>query len=109
MAYDDAKIFCSGTDLKVISSGMPPNSVESRGQNFVKWIAKLKERASPIGAFNQENEPKNEEPENIKPDAIDGMDSCIQNVELKDVVVSETGAKVEVQEVIGGQKANEAL
>ena len=62
LAYDDAKIFCSGTDLKVISPRMPPNSVESRGGSFVKWIDKLKERAAPIGAFNPENEPKNEEP-----------------------------------------------
>jgi hypothetical protein len=37
------------------------------------------------------------------------MGSCIQDVEIKDVVVSETGSKVEVQEVIGGQEANEAL
>jgi hypothetical protein len=66
----------------------------SRGHNFAKWIDKLRERAAHIGAFNQENEPKKEEPENIKSDAIDGMDSCIQDVELKDVVVSETGAKV---------------
>jgi hypothetical protein len=44
-----ARIFCSGTDIKVISSGMPPNTVESRGQNFVKWIDKLKERPAPIG------------------------------------------------------------
>jgi hypothetical protein len=63
----------------------------------------------PIGAFNQENEPKKEEPENIKSDAVDGMGSCIQDVELKNFVVSETGAKVEVQEVIRGQEANEAL
>jgi hypothetical protein len=66
----------------------------SRGHNFAKWIDKLKERPALIGAFEPENEPKKEEPENIKSDAIDGMDSCIQDVELKDVVVSETGAKV---------------
>jgi len=109
LAYDDAKILCSGTDLEIISSCMFLNSIESRGQNFVKWIAKLKERASPIAAFNPENEPKKGEPENIKPDAIDSVDSCIQNEELKDVVDSETSLKVEVQEVIGTQEANEAL
>jgi len=109
LAYDDARIFCSSTYLKVISSGMPPNTVESRGGSFVEWIAKLQKRASPIAAFNPENEPKKGEPENIKPDAIDSVDSCIQNEELKDVVDSETSLKVEVQEVIGTQEENEAL
>ena len=109
MAYDDARIFCSSTYLKVISSGMPPNTVESRGGNFVEWIAKLKEKASPITAFNPENKPKKEELENIKPDAIDSVDSCIQDEELKDVDDPETSTKVEVQEVIGTQEANEAL
>jgi hypothetical protein len=100
---------CTSTYLKVISSGMPPNSVESRGQNFVKWIDKLRERAALIGAFEPENEPKNEECENIKPDDTGSVASCTQDGELKDVVDSETGSKVEVQPVIAGQEANDAL
>jgi len=75
LAYDDARIFCSSTDLKVISSGMPPNSVESRGQNFVKWIAKLKERAATVGAFepvteDKEDVSKPEEEQNNKNEEI---------------------------------------
>jgi len=109
LAYDDAKIFCSGTDLEIISSCMFLNSIESRGQNFVKWIAKLKERAALIGAFEPENESKNEECENIKPDDTGSVASCTKDGELKDVVDSETGSKVEVQPVIAGKEANDAL
>jgi hypothetical protein len=109
LAYDGGKIFCSGTDLKIISSGMPPNSVESRGQNFVKWIKELKQRPARVGLSELENEPKKDDCENTKPDDIDKMDVLTSEEEIKDLDEPETGVKVEIQSVIAGQEESEAL
>jgi hypothetical protein len=109
LAYDVGKIFCGGTDLKVISSGMPPNSVESRGQNFVKWIKELKQRPAPVGLSEPENEPKKDDCENIKTDDIDDLDVLTSEEEIKDLDEPETDVKVEIQPAIAGQEASEAL
>ena len=85
---------------------MPPNSVETRGQNFVKWIEELKQRPAPVGLFESVNSAKNEVLETEKTDAIDIGDNITLVSEDKLNMSSATDLKLEIQPVIAGQEAN---
>lgn len=54
LSYDAGKIFCSSIDLPIISDGLPPHAVDTRGKHFVNWVQDLIKRPTTVGDFNEE-------------------------------------------------------